>query len=132
MISPVDIMPTLLGMMGLNEQIPETVEGKNYAQEILTGNWSTQPKPKSALFLGYNNRIKGLRTDRYSFQIDNDGDQLLFDRETDPYQQTELTLSDIPKADSDFILSELASWLKTSNDPWYKKRKFSDLIPYSA
>lgn len=132
MIGPVDIMPTLLGMLGLTDQIPETVEGKNYAQEILTGNWSTQPKPKSALFLGYNNRIKGLRTDRYSFQIDNDGNQLLFDRETDPYQQTELTLSDIPKTESDFILSELAHWLKTSDDPWYQKRKFADLIPYPA
>lgn len=132
MITPVDIMPTLLSMMGLENQIPETVEGKNYAQEILTGNWSTQSKPKSALYFGYNNRIKGLRTDRYSFQIDNDGNQLLFDRQADPYQQTELTLSDIPKTDSDFILSEFANWLKASNDPWYQKRKFDDLIPYPA
>jgi arylsulfatase A-like enzyme len=132
MITPVDIMPTVLGLLGLRDRIPETVEGKNFAPEILTGDWSTRPKPRSALFLGFRNRIKGLRTDRYSFQIDDDGTQVLFDNETDPYQLTERTLSDIPKADADFILSELANWLQTSQDPWYIDRRFADLIPYPA
>lgn len=132
MIGPVDIMPTVLGMMGLQDHIPETVEGNNYAQEILTNNWPSQKKPKSALYLGYNNRIKGLRTDQYAFQINHEGESMLFDLDADPYQLKELTLSDIPKSDADFILSELGHWLKTSNDPWYQEKKFADLIPYPA
>nr|WP_281281234.1 sulfatase [Pontiella desulfatans] len=130
MLGPVDIMPTMLGMMGLKSRIPETVEGKNYSHEIITGVWSTQPKPKSALFLGYNNKFKGVRTDRYTFQIDDAGEQLLFDNEKDPYQMNSLAVADIPQADADFILGELGRWLKESNDPWYRERMFEDRINY--
>jgi arylsulfatase A-like enzyme len=132
MIAPVDIMPTVLGMMGLKDRIPETVEGENFSREIITGDWSTRPKPQSALFLGYNNRIKGVRTDRYSFQIDEKGEQLLFDNEKDPYQLKSIALADIPQPDAGFILSELGRWLKTSGDPWYHKRTFDDLIDYPS
>lgn len=132
MISTVDIMPTVLGMLGLGHQIPETVEGEDFSRELLSGEWSTQSKPGSALFLGYNNRIKGVRTERYSFQVAEDGKQLLLDNEKDPYQMRPLKLDDIPKADAGFILAELGRWLKTSNDPWYRERKLEDLIPYPA
>ncbi len=132
MISPVDIMPTVLGLMGLEDRIPSTVEGKNYSREIITGDWSTQPKPKSALFLGYNNKFKGVRTDRYTFQIDEQGEQMLFDNEADPYQMKALSLSEIPKPDAGFIVSELGRWLAASNDPWFRGRKFAGIISYPA
>jgi arylsulfatase A-like enzyme len=132
MISPVDVMPTLLGLMGLVNRIPTTVEGRNYSEELRTGDWSTRPKPGSALFLGYNNKVKGVRTGRYSFQIDQEGQQLLFDNEMDPYQREPLELSDIPGEDADFILGELGRWLKASNDPWWRERKLGNLIPYPA
>lgn len=130
MITPVDIMPTVLGVLGLKDRIPATVLGKNYSREIITGDWSTQSKPKSAHFLGYNNKFKGLRTDRYTYQIDDKGVQFLFDNETDPYQMKKLQLSDIPKPDADFILSELGMWLKQSNDPWFREKTFSNIIHY--
>jgi arylsulfatase A-like enzyme len=132
MLSPVDIMPTLLGLMGLTDRIPKTVEGRDYSRELLTGDWSKHPKPASALFLGYNNRFKGVRSDRYSFQIDQDGHQLVFDNERDPYQLKPLGLPDIPKADADFLLGELGRWLKKSNDPWWRERKFAELIQYPS
>ncbi|VGO18164.1 sulfatase family protein [Pontiella sulfatireligans] len=132
MITPVDIMPTVLGMLGLKKRIPSTVEGKNFSREIISGDWSATDKPKSAHFLGINKEVKGLRTDRYSFQIDKEGKQILFDNETDPYQMKELQLADISQADADFIVSELGMWLKQSNDPWYRKRKLSELINYPA
>lgn len=132
MITPVDIMPTLLGMLGLKDRIPETVLGKNYSREIITGDWSTQVKPKSAHFLGYNNRFKGVRTDRYTFQIDEEGTQLLFDNEKDPYQMKAIALTAIPEPDADFIASELGKWLKQSNDPWYREKKWADIIQYPA
>ncbi|MDF7824618.1 sulfatase [Pontiellaceae bacterium B12227] len=132
MITPVDIMPTVLGMMGLKDRIPATVEGRNWSREIITGDWSKTAKPKSAHFLGYNNKFKGVRTDRYSFQIDQKGEQLLFDNKKDPYQMTGLQLADIPGADADFLLSELGRWLKQSNDPWWREQKFAEIIQYPA
>ena len=48
MISPVDIMPTMLGMMGLGKRIPNTVEGSDYSSELLDGEWTERAKPKSA------------------------------------------------------------------------------------
>ena len=86
MISTVDIMPTVLGLMGLQDRIPSTVAGRDFSHELLTGDWRNQPKPESALFLGYGNQFKGVRTDRYSYQIDEGGDQSVWDNLQDPYQ----------------------------------------------
>ncbi|QHI70117.1 sulfatase family protein [Tichowtungia aerotolerans] len=130
MITPPDIMPTVLGLLGLEDRIPETVEGKNYSREIISGDWATQSKPKSAHFLGFNSKFRGLRTDRYTYQIDETGEQMLFDNKNDPYQMTKLQLTDIPEADADFILSELGMWLKQSGDPWFRQKKLSSVIKY--
>lgn len=130
MITPPDIMPTVLGMLGLKSRIPGSVEGTDWSREIVSGDWSAAQKPKSAHYLGFNNQAKGLRTDRYSFELDEDGTQMLFDREQDPYQMKKLQLSDIPKPAADFICSELGMWLKKSKDPWYSERKFSEIIQY--
>lgn len=40
---------------------------------------------------------KGVRTDRYSYVVQKDGNYLLFDNIKDPYQQTSLTLEEIPE-----------------------------------
>ena len=37
---------------------------------------------------------------------------MLFDNKNDPYQIKKLQLSDIPKSEADFILTELGMWLK--------------------
>ena len=132
MLSSVDIMPTILGLMGLRNRIPATVEGRDYSEELLSDDWSRNPKPGSALFLGYNNRIKGVRTERYSFQIEQDGKQFLLDNKNDPFQMSPMTLEEVPGADAKYVLSELGRWLKESNDPWFMERKFENLIRYPA
>jgi arylsulfatase A-like enzyme len=132
MLAPVDLMPTLLGMMGLRERIPKSVEGTDFSEGLLSGDYSRRPKPRSALFLGYGNKVKGVRTQRYSFQINEEGEQLLFDNDKDPYQVNSIDLEDIPKDDRDLILGELGMWLKKSNDPWYRERRFGGMIRYSG
>lgn len=132
MLSTVDIMPTLLGMMGLEDRIPAAVQGTDFSRELTSGNGSADRRPASALFLGYNNKIKGLRTDRYSFQVDEDGHQLLFDNREDPYQVHPLKLGDIPETDAEFIRAELGNWLQRSGDPWFPERKGSGVIKYPA
>ena len=55
---------------------------------------------------------------------------MLFDTQSDPYQMSNLRLSDIPKSDMQMLCRELGKWLKKSNDPWFKKKLYDDLIIY--
>ena len=129
MISPVDIMPTMLGLMGLGENIPNTVMGSDYSEGILTEQYAQQTKPESALYLTPN--AKGLRTKRYVYRVDEDGTTELYDNSADPYQMTNLPLDSIDKSDLDFIQKELGQWLKKADDAWYNKQTHKDLIVYS-
>lgn len=131
-LAPVDIMPTLLGVMGLGDSIPSTVEGRDFSAGLLSNDWSQHAKPASSLFLGYDGGFKGVRTEHYSFQIDKRGEQLLFDNEADPYQMNPIDLADLTETDRDFLMSELGQWLKASNDPWFSDQKFADVIHYPA
>jgi arylsulfatase A-like enzyme len=128
MISPVDIMPTLLGLLGLSEKIPTTVQGTDYSQGILTNEYAKQPKPFSALFLTPNK--KGLRTPRYTYLIDEDGEIELYDTTADPYQMTNLPPNTIDASDLGFLQKELGNWLKKSDDAWYKNQEHRALITY--
>lgn len=90
-----DIMPTLLGLCDID--IPESVEGVNYANTIQGGDdpgdgcaLITCPHP----FGNWNRRdhggreYRGLRTSRYTYVRDLQGPWLLYDNEADPYQLT--------------------------------------------
>jgi arylsulfatase A-like enzyme len=91
-----DIMPTLLGLSDL--KIPDTVNGKNYCS-VLTG--KRKPDNNAALieciwpFGGWarvngGKEYRGIRTRRYTYVCDLKGPWLLYDNQTDPYQQTNL------------------------------------------
>lgn len=128
MIGAQDIMPTLLGMLGLADRLPDTVKGKNYSQGILTGDFGSVQKPQSSFYFML--KEKGVRTDRYSYVVQKDGNYLLFDNIKDPYQQTSLTLEEIPEKQAEFLKTELGNWLKVSEDTWAKERKFANRINY--
>lgn len=66
-ISTVDIMPTFLDLIGLKDMIPKSVEGKDYANGLLTRDYNGE-KPISTLFL--NVYSKGTRTECYSYRED--------------------------------------------------------------
>ena len=92
-----DIMPTLLGLSGLN--IPKGVEGTDYSS-VLDG---SRRAPDDVALIecpwpfgewkrkdgGKENR--GIRTKRYTYVRDLEGPWLLYDNQKDPYQQTNLT-----------------------------------------
>ena len=127
-LSPVDLMPTLLGMMGLGDKIPSSVSGTDFSNGILTGDYSQSPKPEGAFF--FNEKSRGIRTDRYTYSVVNTGDTLLFDNKTDPYQMKNLPLDSIPAEDLSHLQQLLGNALKIAADPWFKDRKRSDLIRY--
>ncbi len=94
--SSVDIMPTLLGLSGI--EVPKTVEGKDFSK-VLTG--EQQPDNDAALLTcpfpfhqwNYANggrEYRGIRTRRYTYVKDLKGPWLLFDNLKDPYQLNNL------------------------------------------
>lgn len=128
MLGATDIMPTLLGMMNLENKLPETVKGENYSQGILTGKYGKVKKPVSQFF--YQQKEKGVRTDRYSYLVTKDGGYQLFDNLKDPYQMSPLQMEDIPAKQAKLLKKELGNWLKVSEDSWARDRKYPDRVIY--
>jgi arylsulfatase A-like enzyme len=69
LLTPSDMMPSLLGLMGLSDCLPNDIEGADYSS-IMLG--KKGKRPTSALYLncsGQSGGKRGLRTDRYTFTI---------------------------------------------------------------
>lgn len=129
MMGSVDIMPTMLGLMGLEKMIPATVAGRDYSDGLVTGQFRKNPKPESALYL--NDKSKGVRTYQYSYVVNQDGSYELYDIKSDPYQMKNLRLNDIPTADAAMLKNALGKWLVEANDRWCDKQTNSALINYN-
>ncbi|MFH1718344.1 MAG: sulfatase-like hydrolase/transferase [Planctomycetota bacterium] len=120
LLTAADMMPSLLGLMGLADRIPSDVEGSDYSP-IMLG--KPGKRPASALYLtctGPKGGTRGLRTNRYTFTItpeENGKKQiLLFDNRKDPYQINNIAESN-PEIVSK-LTKELRQWLEKTNDPW--------------
>lgn len=87
-----DLLPTLLGLSGL--EIPSTVEGKNFASQLLDGKdldneavLITLPVPfHEWQFLNGGREYRGIRTRKYTYVRDLKGPWLMYDNEKDPFQ----------------------------------------------
>lgn len=141
-----DIMPTLLGLMGLAENIPAPIHGCDYS-DALKGIEHAQ-RPKSALYIrnlngetddegkvvSYFPEARGVKTHQYTLELTIGSDNQLvnsrfFDDREDPYQLNNLP---VDRADPvvQSLLAEMAYWLKYSDDPWFKQGVLRDWIPY--
>lgn len=149
LLSTPDIMPTLLGICGLDHKIPSSAEGFNYAKRFI-GTGSEYELPYGALYIrnsdgekddkgkvtSYFPIARGIKTLRYTMAITIDKntkgikDVLLFDDVKDPFQ-----LHNIPYKDNLKLFHELCRLmmplLKKADDPWYKQRILSEWIPYN-
>jgi arylsulfatase A-like enzyme len=120
LLTPADIMPSLLGLMGLSVSIPNDVEGADYSSIILG---KEGERPESALYLncsGPHGGKRGLRTHRYTFTITPDKygnkEVLLFDNIADPYQLKNIAGNNPTIVRK--LTAELKRWLQKTNDPW--------------
>ncbi len=91
-----DIMPTLLGLCGL--EIPETVQGLDFSGHISN---KEVLDVKAALilcpvpfhqwnYLGGGREYRGVRTQKFTYACDLDGPWIMYDNESDPYQLNNL------------------------------------------
>lgn len=149
LLSSPDIMPTILGLCGLEQQIPASVEGRNYAGRF-TGKDLSTPLRDGALYLrnadgqkdekgkviSYFPVARGIKTHQYTLSLTIDKktkqlkDVLLFDDLNDPYQMHNLPWQE-HKEIVVSLCKKMVSLLKEADDPWYNERILSDMIPYN-
>lgn len=149
MISSPDIMPTLLGLANLQNFIPESVQGYNYARFITESEFNTQDIPEQALYIqntdgekdscgktiSYFPKGRGIKTKNYTLALFIDEknqlkETLFFNDSIDYYQLNNLKF-DKNKAEVKKLLSKMGKELSRIKDPWFEDNILSDLIPYS-
>lgn len=125
LISPTDIMPTILNMMGVTDGMPSNLDGKDLSSLIL-GNHGNEPQSVMYYFIEEGQPAsghRGLRTKRYTYVVTldrNDSErQILFDNQKDPYQLNNIanTATEIKNE----LHQELLKQLKSKKDPWLER-----------
>ncbi len=127
-INTVDIMPTILGMMGLGDKIPSEVDGRNYSQGIIADDYSQVAKPTSSPYRDFKNR--GVRTIDYTYYVSEKGEYAIYDNNADPYQLNPLTFDQVSAETAEELKSELGYWMVDCRDAWYDGMRHSNLINY--
>ena len=91
-----DIYPTVLSLMGLEKDIPKSVETINYADYIV-GETSKSAKWQPYMKLDYKNMksgLRGIRSLKYTFVLKYNGgeiiDTILYDNIKDPFQMSNI------------------------------------------
>lgn len=147
LLAPVDIMPTMLSLAGLESKIPEEVQGRDLSEFWLTDNPKSKA-PEGVLYMSYGAGDKdkegnvitafpmarGIKTHKYTLSIKIDKKQqiqqiLFFDDEKDPYQMKSLSIDEY-KTEFNKLCTQMATLLKNANDPWYTQKILGDIIPY--
>lgn len=146
LLSTTDVMPTLLGLAGLSERIPKSVQGRDLSP-VLRGE-TEELRPRAALYMrnlngardadslvsGFFAQSRGVKTARYTFELDVDRSgrlekMLLFDDVADPYQMNPLAAEDHPALVAE-LGRELGRLLREAGDVWYRDRILDGLVCY--
>ena len=129
--SAVDIMPTLLGLLGID--VPAEAEGTDCSEHVLTG---SGPEPEAAYLQGMGataawvdgTEWRAVRDKRYTYAIYRvDGKELLFDHVDDPLQLTNLADDPFHAETVAVYRSKLLAWMRAHHDEfqpcsWYEAR----------
>jgi arylsulfatase A-like enzyme len=121
-LSVPDLMPTLLSLMGMKDNLPD-VEGTDFSKTFLgekqkTPDFTLYFSPSFEEALG---GMRGMRNERYTFVIrrNNEGevtDYLLYDNEKDPYQLKNIAISNQSLVEK--FEKKIFEKLTEINDPW--------------
>lgn len=137
LFSMTDILPTTLGILGLQNQISGAVQGIDFSSTITTGTSETA-QPEGVLLMlqkgrGIHTKTHTLclevNTSRKTKNINSSERAYYYDNVTDPYQLNRIPVTGNTVLEKK-LLSLLSKELKRTNDPWYLKKRFPDLLPY--
>lgn len=96
LLSSPDIPATLIGLLGLENDISTPWQGKNYAQTLLDP--TSGQRPQTQFYCGYGDNARGVHDQQYTFIIqtnDHSKDHfaILIDRINDPYQLQNIAIA---------------------------------------
>jgi len=127
LLTPPDIYPTLLDLMGFGGEIPATVQGTSYTSIFRDG---TGHRPASAWYMwvpyGHPDMgRRGVRTPTYTlvWHRESEGPDRaeLYDDATDPFQLYDIAPTH-PELVKKLTAEQLEPWLRKMDDPWLKRR----------
>jgi arylsulfatase A-like enzyme len=119
LFSALDMMPTLLGLMG--QEVPAECQGKNLSEAVLTGDEDAVDYVPIWLHesIGY----RGVITKDYTFARQNTEHSWLhnklFDRVNDPYQLTNLISDEKLESTKQELWSKTQEWMNSIGDEFY-------------
>ncbi len=122
LISVPDYMPTFLGLMGLHDQLPDNLEGKDYSGIFFD---QTVEYPDCQLYFGSepdapSTGKRGIRTEAYTYvevkDLEGEKHYFLYDDLNDQFQ-LENIYGKNPQLDQQ-LAQRLEQLLLTLNDPW--------------
>jgi len=126
-----DIMPTLLGLIGLKSYIPDEVDGTDLSFIMLNENGN---EPKTAFLQGMGHTYRwingfewrAVRDKRYTYaRYLRDGKEMLFDREKDPFMKNDVCDDLSYQDDLNRLRNLMSEKMKSLNDDfkectWYR------------
>ena len=138
-----------MGLAGLGERIPASVEGRDYSAVLRQD--AVQPeRPRAALYMrnldggrdadglvrGFFAQARGVKTATHTMElrIGRDGTLervLMFDDAADPYQLHNLAPEEHPALFA-ALCRELAVLLRDNDDVWFREGVLSDVVPYNT
>ena len=148
MLSTPDIMPTMLGLCNMGNDVPKGIHGHDYSS-IIYEEETQRVRPTAALYIknldgdkdengktiNYFPGARGIKTHKYTLALYIDRKtkaltkSVFFDDEKDPYQMNNLPLEGNEEILKE-LYAEMARQLKAINDPWYKEKILDDLLKY--
>ena len=125
LISPTDIMPTILNMLGATKGMPSNLDGQDLSSIILKNKGN---KPTSVLYYFIEagqpaSGHRGIRTARYTYVVTlsakNEERIMMYDNKEDPYQKSNIAGKDATLEKT--LHNQLLEKLKDKKDPWLKR-----------
>lgn len=130
MLTSVDLMPTMLGLCGVD--IPSTVQGRDRSHEFERGGVDEKDAALLTCYVPFGQWVRskggreyrGVRTPRYTYVRSLDGPWLLYDNDTDPYQSP--NLCNVPGHEKlqGHLQTLLASKLEEAEDSFLPARHY--------
>lgn len=126
-----DVMPTILGLAGLEDKIPNEVQGTNFSELVIDAK-SNQEKPGAALIMGY--RYRGVYTGKHTFVVEEKKGKIdnifCYDNENDPFQLNKIKPGELGKKKERELKGHLVRLLKETQDSWVKKEIGANYLSY--
>jgi arylsulfatase A-like enzyme len=134
-LSVPDVMPTLLGLAGLEEKIPNTVQGRNFAGLLKDPGADSASRPNAVLYMDYMRR--GLYTGDYTFVVRASENEVLeeayyYDNKKDPYQLDKILLGEMDARLEHELKTELVRQLQAIDDQWAAQKICGDYLDYGS